>query len=243
MESCGPIASHYDVLMSGIPYDMWVGYCRLLFAHVGTDPDDLLDVCCGTGSAAELFAKDGFEITGFDLSEKMIAEAIRKSEESESDIEYTVADAAELDLGRKFDGAYSFFDSLNYITDLDRLHMAIERVGAHIKPGGWFIFDVNTAYAFEQQMFDQEDLRKASKIRYKWKADYNSDTKIVRVHMKFWRGKELIEETHVQRAHSEDEIIEGLDKAGFDEIHAFDSYTLDPPDGRSDRIHYAARMS
>jgi SAM-dependent methyltransferase len=229
--------------MSSVPYEMWVGYTRLLFAQHGAEPDTLLDVCCGTGTAADMFDEAGYEVAGFDLSEPMIGEARRKAKKTKRQIDYTVADAAELDLGRQFDAAYSFFDSLNYITDPKRLEMAIRQIGKHIKPDGLFVFDINTAYAFEQDMFTQEDLRQASKIRYKWVSEYDPETKIIRVQMKFWKGREVLEEVHVQRAHTVEEISTMLALAGFPEIHLYDSYTLDPPNRRSDRIHFAARKS
>src|SRR5690606_19414876 len=132
--------------------------------------------------------------------EEMIQVARQKEAQNGYGIDYFVQDAAELDLGKTFDGAYSFFDSLNYIYDLNRFNMVIERVARHLKPGGSFIFDVNTAYAFENKMFDQQDLRKRALIKYDWKGDYDPIKRLIKVDMKFWRDEVEIHETHVQRA-------------------------------------------
>jgi ubiquinone/menaquinone biosynthesis C-methylase UbiE len=222
---------------------MWVGYLRLLFAHFEVRPEEILDVCCGTGSMAELLTKEHYSVTGFDISEPMIAEARRKAKEKELDIEYIVADAATFDIAQDFDAAYSFFDSLNYINDLHQFRKALVRVAAHLRPGALFVFDLNTAYAFEKQMFDQQNLRKGAKLRYKWVSDYDPATRQIAVNMTFWRDDEEFHEVHRQRAHSHDEVVQGLQDAGFEQIRVFDSYTLDPPRRTSDRVHYCARTS
>ena len=242
MTSFGPIAPHYDVLMASVPYDMWAGYYRLLLATIDQQPDRLLDVCCGTGNVAELMVKAGYEVSGFDISPGMVEAAQRKAQEHGLEIDYHVADARTVDLGRTFEGAFSFFDSLNYIPELDGFRAAVHQVAKHLEPGGSFIFDLNTAYAFEQAMFDQVELRRSAKIRYEWKGDYDPSTRIIQVDMTFWRDGEEIRETHVQRAHSDFEVKEALADAGFVLVRPFDSYTLDPPRKKSDRVHYTALL-
>lgn len=242
MASFGPIAPHYDLLMANVPYDMWAGYYRLLLTTHSLDPDTLLDVCCGTGTIAELLTQAGYEVTGFDLSQPMIEVARRKALAEDLAITYHVADATTLKLQTQFEGAYSFFDSLNYITTLEGLRAAINSVAQHLLPGASFIFDVNTPYAFEAQMFDQEDQRKRALIKYSWKGNYDPESRIIRVEMNFLRNDEEFQEVHVQRAHSDEEIREALRDAGFISCKAYDSYTLDRPNKTSDRLHYVALM-
>ena len=243
MASFGPIAAHYDLLMDNVPYDMWAGYYRLLLSQINQDPDRVLDVCCGTGTVAELMTEAGYEVTGFDLSPEMIRVARNKAIEKGLAIEYHVQDASTLDLGEQFEGAYSFFDSLNYIYELEPFQKAIKSVAMHLEPGAAFIFDVNTAYAFEQEMFDQSEKRSKAPIQYDWKGDYDAANRVIRVDMKFWRNGEEIRETHIQRAHSDEEIKDALREAGFVWVRVFDSYTLDPPNKQSDRLHYVAVMA
>jgi SAM-dependent methyltransferase len=242
-ESFGPVARHYDVLMSHVPYDMWVGYYQLLLAQLDARPRRLLDVCCGTGLVAEILAGEGYEVTGFDISPHMIAEAQRKAKAQDSGIVYHVADAADLDLDDSFEGAYSFFDSLNYITEPERLRSAIARVARHLEPGGSFVFDVNTAYAFEKQMFDQREKNPKAPIQYEWTGEYDPGTRLIRVQMDFERNGQKFEEVHHQRAYEIEELTEYLREAGFGEIQIYDSYTLIPPRKKSDRLHFATVLA
>jgi len=180
------VVPYYDDLMSTVPYRMWVGYYLLLLSHQDVHPKTMLDVCCGTGNVTELMNEEGFELCGIDLSSGMIAEARRKAEEQRLPIEYECMDASTFELNRTFDAAYSFYDSLNNITDPARLQMAFHRVFRHLRSGGSWIFDMNMAYAFEQRMFDQQNLRPGADLRYKWIGDWDPSSKIIHVHMTFW---------------------------------------------------------
>lgn len=226
--------------MSNVPYGMWADYFELLLAVSQAKPTTLLDVCCGTGILCEEMLERGYRPTGFDLSPGMIDEARAKAIARDLDIRYEVADAAEVDLGCRFDAAYSFFDSLNYIVDPPRLRQAIARVAAHLETGAPFAFDLNTAYAFEQRMFDQQSLRPGAKVRYRWRGEYDPQTLLIRVDMRFWVGGEEFEEVHWQRAHPLGEVEEALRVAGFARVDAFDSYTLEPVRKKSDRVHFLA---
>lgn len=242
-ESFTRVAPYYDELMSQVPYRMWVGYYLLLLSHQNSRPKRILDVCCGTGSMCELLTAEGFEMAGVDLSADMIRQAKKKAGRNRQEIRYEVGDAAEFEMGETYDAAFSFFDSLNNILDADHLQRAFRQIAKHIKPGGSFIFDVNTAYAFETELFDQENLKKGNSIRYQWRGDWDPETSIITVTMNFWKSGSEFTEVHRQRAYPHDLLIEMLEKAGFEQIRAFHSYTLNPPRHKSDRLHYCAIRS
>ena len=237
--SFGAVTPYYDELMSQVPYRMWVGYYLLLLSHQGVHPKRLLDIACGTGTMTEMMHDEGFKMAGFDLSAGMIQEARRKADALNIDIRYEVFDAAVADMEDTYDAAYSFFDCLNNITDQERLQMAFDRAFDHLEPGGSFIFDLNTAYAFEQHMFDQKNLKKNAKLRYDWHGDWDPQTRLIQVKMKFWYGNQEFTETHIQRAYEQDEVRDMLAQSGFVDVRAFHSYTLNPPRHASDRLHWA----
>lgn len=241
--SFSAVTPYYDHLMSSVPYQMWVGYYLLLLSQQDVHPRTILDVCCGTGTMCEMLLDEGFQTAGLDLSPGMIAEAKRKALVKGLPIEYWCMDASTFELNRRFDAALSFYDSLNNITQPHRLQMAFHRVAEHLPPGGSFIFDLNTAYAFDQHMFDQQSLKPDAELRYKWVGDWDPVARLITVHMKFWHKGEEFEETHVQRAYDEEAVREMLATAGFESVEAYHSYTLDPPRKKSDRIHFAALRS
>jgi SAM-dependent methyltransferase len=241
------VAPLYDALMTGVPYRDWVRYLHTLLDERHAHPRQILDLACGTGNVSELLAAEGYSVTGVDIAPAMIAEAQRKAEARGLSIAYFVQDAAELDLpGRRFDLCISLFDSLNYITDPQRLSLAMERVAAHLTRNGLFIFDLNTEFALRNKFFDQDNLRSGERLRYDWDSDYFPLTRLCRVRMRFWyredNGQErAFEEIHWQYAYRTDEILALLRAAGFDDITPYQAYTLRPPSRVSDRIFYVAR--
>jgi ubiquinone/menaquinone biosynthesis C-methylase UbiE len=234
------VAAHYDELMKAVPYRMWVGYYLLLLSHQNAHPKTILDVCCGTGTMCDFLTREGYRMAGVDLSAEMIREAKKKAGRNRQEIDYFVGDASKFELHQQFDAALSFFDSLNNIIDEAKLLAAFKQIAKHVKPGGSFIFDVNTAYAFETDLFDQESLKQSNKLRYQWKGDWDPDTRLITVTMNFWKNGEEFQEVHQQRAYTDEELRSMLAEAGFEEVRAFHSYTLNPPRHKSDRLHYCA---
>lgn len=222
--------------MASVPYGAWLEYLKLVHAYAGRKPASILDVCCGTGTMAEALALEGLDVAGVDASEPMIRVARRKGMAT-----YHVGDVTSVRLGRTFEAAFSFFDSLNYVASLPGLRAALESVALHLEPGATFVFDLNTAYAFQQRMFDQRQGSKRAAVQYAWKGEYDEESRIIRVDMWFESGGKEFRELHVQRAHSDDEVRAGLADAGFVDVEAFDAFTLSPPKRRSDRVHYLAR--
>lgn len=104
----------------------------------------VLDVCCGTGQFTDKVHRLGFRMAGLDASAGMIGYARRNA----PGVTLTVADVRDFSLRRKFDGAYSVFESLNHVPDMAGLTQAFGRVRKHLKPGAAFLFDLNREEAF-----------------------------------------------------------------------------------------------
>jgi len=96
------------------------------------------------GSSTEEVRQQGFEVTGIDASAEMISFA-RGNAPGAS---LSVADARSFDLGRKFAGAYSVFESLNMCRTLRASAWAFRCVRKHLKRGAPFLFDLNREAAF-----------------------------------------------------------------------------------------------
>jgi len=236
------IAGYYDELMAGVPYELWVRYVKGLLDRMCCRPRSILDVACGTGNVSELFCEAGYDVVGIDIAPEMIEVAKAKR----SRVEYHVQDVAELDLGgRKFDLAVSLFDSLNYITDLEKLAEGIRRVGEHLVDGGVFIFDVNTDYALSHHFFDQASLSSQRYPKYIWNSTYDHSTRICTVNMTFEviddGERRQFKEIHIQRGHSIEELTMMLIDAGFELVDIFYAYKFRRPTRKSDRIFYVAR--
>lgn len=239
------IAFLYDELMSGVPYAGWVEYIHRVLQHFGFEPKTVLDLCCGTGTASLILAKEGYRVTGVDISAGMIECAARKAEAERLPIDFRVQDAGNLRLGKRFDLVVSLFDSLNYILDAATLQNAFHRVYEHLEPGGLLIFDVNTEVALAGRLFDQSNLGSGQRVIYDWRSTYDHDTRICSIRMSFIHrscGTEShVRITHYQRAYTMFELVRMLETAGLTVLAQYHGYTLRKASSRSDRVFFVAR--
>lgn len=97
----------------------------------------VLDVGCGVGRWSRLLASRGAHVTGVDLSPTMIAQAERRAEsEGVADrCRFQVQDVSRLQVGGEFDLVLGV-TVLQHILDPDLLRSAVQRMAAHLAPGG-----------------------------------------------------------------------------------------------------------
>ena len=104
----------------------------------------LLDVACGKGRHSIYLAAKGFDVTGIDLSEASIVEALKSSHEH---LHFFVHDMRLPFYINYFNYAFNFFTSFGYFDSLREHHDAIRTIAQSIKPNGVFVMDyLNTAY-------------------------------------------------------------------------------------------------
>lgn len=237
------MADFYDHLMRGVPYDEWVDYVEALVDRWNAHPRRVLDLACGTGQVGAELLRRGYEVWGADLSEPMVRHCARR----EPPLPAVVCDARALALGDgSFDLVVSLYDSLNYILELEGFRAAMREGCRVLRPGGLFIFDLNTTRALSTEMFTQVSLYGPDPLQYNWKANWDQKQHLCRVDMWFgWKHPDgrlqEFEEVHWQRAYSNAEVSAALREAGFTSWRAYNAYHYTPPTPWSDRVFYVAR--
>lgn len=111
-------------------------------------PGRLLDLGCGTGRHVRHFASRGFEVTGVDLSEHMLAAARRKALAQGCSAQFVQGDITRLDglgLGR-FDYAICMFSTLGMIYGAANRLAFLRSVREHLEPGGLFASHVHNRW-------------------------------------------------------------------------------------------------
>jgi SAM-dependent methyltransferase len=138
-------ARYYDLLYKDKDYAGEANFvdCQLLAG--GCSRGQMLELGCGTGRHAAEFAKLGWSVTGYDLSESMVSIAIQRAAELEPAIaarlKFAQGDLRAIDDGDAFDAAISLFHVMSYqMTEAD-LQSAFTSVAIHLKPGGRFFLD------------------------------------------------------------------------------------------------------
>jgi SAM-dependent methyltransferase len=125
-------AGYYEQLFP-IREEVW----RFLKGYAGSSTA-VLDVGCGPGHYCGRFAREGFQATGIDIDEAMIAEAKRRYPEAE----FRCLDMRRVDeAGRKFGCIWSIGNVMAHFP-CDDLAPFISRIHALLEDGGYWIMQV-----------------------------------------------------------------------------------------------------
>lgn len=146
MGSYSQFAPFYDRFIRPVDYPARARYFDGLLGPLLGEERLLLDLACGTGTLSVELARLGYEVIGVDASQEMLACAQQKACEAGEAIRFFHQRMERLDLGGCVDCCVCALDSLNHITKPDNLRRALQRVAAHLLPGGVFLFDLNTPY-------------------------------------------------------------------------------------------------
>ncbi len=111
-------------------------------------PGRLLDLGCGTGRHVAHFAGRGFDVTGVDLSEHMLAVTRHKLAARGCQARLVLGDITRLDalgLGR-FDCAICMFSTLGMVYGAANRHRFLESVRRHVEDAGLFALHVHNRW-------------------------------------------------------------------------------------------------
>src|ERR1700739_2370304 len=117
-----------------------------LISHLHPDPKArILDVACGRGRHSIYLAAKGFDVTGIDLSEDSINEALKHQSEH---LHFYLHDMRQPFRINYFDYAFNFFTSFGYFKTRRENDNSIRTIAQALKPGGRFVLDyLNVNYA------------------------------------------------------------------------------------------------
>lgn len=152
--------SGYTVLP--LVYDRWQktygkDYSGLILPRVlatlkslGIRPGTMLDLACGTGSLAFSMKRRGWRVWGVDGSALMIEAANAKLRGPAVPVRFLRQDMRDLHLPEEVDLATCLFDSVNHLPGRGDLLKTFRAVAGALKPGGYFVFDVNNERCFRR---------------------------------------------------------------------------------------------
>jgi len=111
------------------------------------DAKNVLELGCGTGSILK-HLQDAYEVSGLDLSGKMLSVARNKVPRSK----LFRQDMVEFRIDGRFDVIFCVFDSINHVRRFSDWKKVFAAVRRHLLPGGCFIFDINTQRKLERHI-------------------------------------------------------------------------------------------
>ncbi len=240
------IAAIYDALNADVDYNEIADFLIDKTTKYYKKPDMILDLACGTGKLSAVFAKQGFDTTGVDLSEDMLLVASERARKQKLDILYLCQDMCKLDLYGTYDAVYCMFDSLNYLTKSGELSRCFSLVHNYLNPDGIFIFDINTPYKFENIYADNSYILEADGIFCAWQNFYNKKSKMCDFYLTFFEedsnGKyNRFEEAQRERCYSENTILKALKDNNLELLEIVGEDRVSLPADNDGRRYYIAR--
>ncbi len=144
-----------------------------------------------------------------------------------------------LHLGMEVDAAISTLDALNYLTRTADLRETLRRVYRWLRPGGLFLFDVNTPYKL-RRMDGQVYLDETEDSYCVWRTFYAPGRKICTYQVDLFRlnangSWDRAFEEHRERAWGREELETYLTEAGFGAVTVTGDLTSRPPAAEEDR--------
>ncbi|EKN64386.1 CheR-type MCP methyltransferase [Neobacillus bataviensis LMG 21833] len=246
--SYGQFAYLYDELMLDAPYDGWVQFVKDILEKYGVKgAPTLLDLACGTGELSVRFAKEGYQVTGVDLSEDMLAVAQAKAEDLGVRIPFFQQNMADLDGHGQFDLIGIFCDSLNYLQTEEEVVSTFATVMEHLDDDGIFIFDIHSLFKMTQVFINQTFALNEEEVSYIWNSFPGEHPNSVEHELSFFvldeqtQKYDRIDEVHFQRTYPVQQYSNWLEEAGFEVLEVSADFEHTAPLAHSERIFFVAK--
>lgn len=237
------LAGSYDRLTYDVEYTEIWAFLKELLSRAGKTPETVLDLACGTGSLSVLLAQEGYRVIGVDMSEDMLTVAAQKAQELENMPFFVCQRMERLRLPEQVDCAVCCLDSLNYVTDPADCRKAIARVWKALRPGGMFLFDINSPEklrGLDGQVFLDED----DDVYCVWRAEFDEDENTCYYGIDLFRRQGSVWhrsfEEHREYAYTVPELTAYLSEAGFTDVRVYGDRKFSPPEPGEQRIFITA---
>lgn len=237
----------YDELMKDAPYEKWLELLLSKMNQYGCDGKKVLDLACGTGEFTVELAKLGYQVSGVDLSEEMLAIANEKAALSGHSIPFYQQNMAQLEGLGVYDCVTLLCDSLNYLREEADVQKTFDSVHAHLKQDGLFLFDIHSIYKIEHMFQNQTFAISDEDVSYIWECYAGEEPYSVEHDLSFFvRDPEnglydRFDEYHYQRTYPVSFYQEKLMESGFEVLELLSDLENEPIHDQTERILFVAK--
>jgi predicted TPR repeat methyltransferase len=216
------LAPFYDLYTHDYAHEDLLGNIEGIALEHGLSGRRLLDVGCGTGKSFLPMLARGYEVTACDISPGMVERAREAGDPGGAEV--FVADARELPDVGPFDLSIALDDALNYLLSDEELAMVFDGVARNLRPGGLFVFDLNSLLTY-RQFFTRDVATEVGNAFFCWRGEERAEefmpgsvaSSVIEVFssegVECWRR---YSSRHVQRHHPPAAVSRLLDEAGFE---------------------------
>ena len=183
----------------------------------------VLDLGCGSGLLTERIAAAGVPVLGVDGSRPMLARARARCAKHAPRVRLLARDLGALRLAPVHALALACHDVLNHLPSEATLRRVLGSVRRALAPGGAFVFDALTDWAFETYWPDNTHLLQGPHGDLLMDCDFDPKRRRGTVRMIAWARERdgrfsRHQATLFEYARSDAELLRALAAAGFDEV-------------------------
>lgn len=230
------LADVYDSLIYDMPYGKWAEFIE------ANSSGDILELACGTGNLTKLLAKKR-NVTALDISSEMLRVADEKLRTTGRRVRFVQGDMCGFCLNKPVNTVVCACDGINYLTDAESVKKTFINVRKSLNAGGTFIFDISSYYKLskmDNELYSED----TDSVTYIWRNSF--DNGLLTMDIAFFvtddgENYTRFDETHIQRAHTEEEICALLEECGFDTVKITDDYSEEKIKDNSLRITFCAK--
>ncbi len=220
-----------------------VSLIRSITAHAASP--SILDLGCGTGEHLGLLASLGFNCTGIDSSEDMLAVATTRNRSP--NISFSRQDMLDFDFYEQFDLVTCLFGSFDYLledVDVDRV---LWNTWRSLKPGGSGLFEIWNAVPVRE--ISTKPMTTVSRTHYKnrtierrrgFSLLVSAPRTVVEVRYVYvidhGKGTETLRDKHMMRAFDRGEIERFVNENGFELTGIYSNSAMEPYRENSNKI-------
>ena len=190
----------------------------------------MLDVACGKGRHSVQMAEKGYDVTGIDLSEDSIREALQFEKEKLHFYKHDMRLPFRINY---FDYAFNFFTSFGYFKTRREHDNAIRTISQSVKTGGIFVMDyLNVHYAEDHLIHKSEkEIDGINFLITKWFDENHFYKKIV------------VEDEHFDAPFEYTEVVAKFSMGDFTEMFAYQGMQIQEVFGDYQFGHYDVSSS
>ncbi len=233
------LAQWFEYLNDDCDYENWSQY--FIEKLKGETLSKGIDIGCGGGWFTRAFQREGYEMTGLDISPEMLDYAQETALKEGVRSQYLLGDITSFRSPQKFDFATAINDCINYIPK-SKLDKAFANVKALLKKGGLFLFDISSERKFREKIANTVSVDDREEVTYFCfhTTQEESVTMDVSLFVKQADGNyRRLDERHRQYIYKEEEICSALERNGFT-LLCVEGH-LGEPKAQSDRLLFIAR--
>ena len=243
--SYGAFAEFYDRLTGNVNYAAYARRIDSLIKRYRPESKSIVELACGTMSLGLELAARSFDVLGLDISDDMLKCAEEKMLRCEYSAKVARQDMREIVLPHPADVFVCSLDGLNHLGGMDDVKKTFRAVGGNIKPGGLFIFDMNTPYKHREVLGFNTFVYELPKLYCVWQNEYRERDCSVGITLDIFadsgNGYSRHTEKFRETAYPKESVIRALRECGFAVLGTFDELKSSAPTPRTERILYLAR--